>query len=89
MLCPTLSNTVSGVTSPSWIAPDIVITLLVEPGSYTSVTVRLFAMPSATCAGSVSLAPSTTAIESTSPVCTSTITAVPPFAFIDGHALQQ
>ena len=38
---------------------------------------------------SVSVAPSTVAIASTSPVCTSTTIAVPPRAFIDVDALQQ
>jgi hypothetical protein len=33
---------VSGVTSPDSIAPAIVMTLFVEPGSYTSVTARFF-----------------------------------------------
>ncbi len=47
----TPSTTVSGVTSPSWMAPDIVMTLFVDPGSYTSVTGRLFSVAGATCAG--------------------------------------
>ena len=77
------------MVTPSWIAPAIVITLLVEPGSYTSVTGRFFSAEVAACAGSVSVAPSTVAMARMSPVCTSTTIAMPPSAFIERDTLQE
>ena len=66
--------------TPDSSALAIVATFAVEPGSKVSVTSRFRFSSPAGCAGTEPWGPSTFAIASTSPVCTSTIAAIPASA---------